>query len=122
MSSGLVGSSTHARLGRSQALDPGDRLVDVPRLVGVDGQADVRTDRLAGEGEPADVGVDVGADLELDLAEPGGDRLGGKANHLVVGVAEPARTGGVRRVAVGEQLLGAGIFAGGGVGENRQGI
>ena len=122
MSSGLVGSSTHASPAGSQAVDPGDRLVDVPRLVGIDGQTDVRTDRLAGEGEAADVGVDVGADLELDLAEPGGDRLGGKANHLVVGVAEPPRAGCVRRVAVGEQLLGAGISAGGRVGENRQGI
>ncbi len=108
------------QLSWSQSIDPGDRLVHVPILVGVDGQADVGTDRLAGEGEPADVGVNVGSNLQLDLPEPGGDGFGSKADHLVVAVAEPAGAGGVSGIPVSEELLGAGVPSGHGVAEDGQ--
>ena len=57
--------------------------------------------RDAGDAEPADVGLDVGADLQLEHREPVGDGLAGQPGHLVVVVAEPSRRRRVGRKAVG---------------------
>ena len=48
------------------------------------------------------------ADLELDQLEAVVDGLAAEARELLVVVAEPARRGGVRRIARGEQLLAPG--------------
>lgn len=78
-----------------EGLGPGDRLVHVPALVGVDGDADVGADHRAGDPAAAYVVRQIGAHLQLDLPEPVGDGLGGEAGELLVAVAEPARRGGV---------------------------
>ena len=95
------------RLVRRQRGHPLHRVGDVPPLVGVDGDPDVRSDGLPGQREPADVVAEVSADLQLDLGEAVGDGLLRKPDQLVVGVAEPAGRGGVRGVALGAQLFGA---------------
>ena len=92
---------------RREAVDPVDRLGDVPTLVGVDRQLDVGSDRVANEAHPALVVGEVGADLELDQREPIGDGLARQPLDLGVVVAQPARRGGVRRVAALEQTLDA---------------
>ena len=66
------------RVVRRQRAHPGDRVGDVPALVGVDRDPDVRADRGPGQGESAQVVVEVGADLQLDLGEAVGDRLAGQ--------------------------------------------
>ena len=67
MSSGLVGSSIHSGLNSASALDPLDGLRHVPHLVRVDHQVRVPADDLAGDAQAADVLLEVGADLELDV-------------------------------------------------------
>ena len=101
MSSGLVGSSIQARSNWREARHPVDRLVDVPALVGVDGDRDVGTDRLAGD---APAGVrrrsTSAPTLSLIWANPSRDRLPAQPRELVVVVAEPAGRGGVGRIAL----------------------
>jgi hypothetical protein len=94
-SSGDVGSSIR--------LEPRDRLVDAPPLVGVDRDADVPAHDLAGDPQPAHVVVEVRAHLELDLAEARCDGLPREARELLVAVAEPAGARRIRRVAARQQ-------------------
>ena len=61
--------------------DPLDRVVDIPALVRVDGNGDVRPDRGPRDLEPSDVVVDS-TDLELDLSEPVGDRFSAQPLEL----------------------------------------
>lgn len=93
-----------------EGLGPGDRLVHVPPLVGVDGDPDVGADHRAGDPAAAYVVREIGTHLQLDLPEPVGDGLGGEAGELLVAVAEPAGRGGVG----GEALLPEGLGALGG--------
>ena len=79
-------------------------LPDAPALVRVDGDADIRSHGLPGQRQAAGIVLVVGADLQLDLAEPVGDRLPGQPDELVVGVADPAGRGGVGGVAGALQL------------------
>ncbi len=58
---------------------PVDRLTDAPPLVGVDGDARVVAGGDAGDLQPANVGLDVGADLQLQHREAVGDRLADEA-------------------------------------------
>ena len=103
MSSGLVGSSIqYGSYGRSASIHS-IAGVDVPPLVGVDGDADAVADRLAGRAHAAYVVLQVRADLQLDLGEAVRDGLAGQAGQLLVGVAEPAGGGGVGGVAVLQQ-------------------
>ena len=95
-----------------QLAHPRDGLLDLPPLVGVDGDPDVRPARRPGDAEAADVVGQVGPHLELDLLEPVRDGLAAQPVQLVVVVAEPARGGGVGGVAVGEQRALAGRTAG----------
>lgn len=92
------------RVVRGERADPLDGGVDVPALVGVDRDGEVGAAHLAGGGEAADVVLEVGADLELDLGEALVEGLLAQAAQLVVVVAEPAGRGGVGRVAVGPQV------------------
>lgn len=73
-----------------ERLHPLHRVGHVPSLVGVDGDPDAGSDRPAGDRQPADVVVQVGADLELDLGEAVRDGLLGQAHELVVVVSQPA--------------------------------
>ncbi len=77
-----------------------NRLVDAPDLVGVQHQLPFRPDRLAQETSAAQVGLQVTAHFELEVHEAGRHRLGGQLPDLLVGVAEPSRRSGVRRIAV----------------------
>src|SRR5512132_531448 len=83
-----------------QLADPLDRFVDIPALVRVDGNGDVWPDYSPRDREPSDVVVDVGADLELDLREPVGDRFSAQPFQFGVAIAEPARCSRVCRVTV----------------------
>ena len=69
MSSGLVGSSMKKGLAKASVVHPVDGLVDLPDLVGVDHQEAVRSDDLAGDGQPPDIVGRIAADLHLDVAE-----------------------------------------------------
>ncbi len=115
---------------RREPVDPVDRHADVPALVGVDRDADLGPDGLAGEAEAAHVVLDVRPDLELDLGEPLRDRLVGQPDELLVGVPQPAGGRGVSgepalqqfRAAGGPARFGAAqelqrLLAGQGVGE-----
>ena len=106
-SSGEVGSSIHRSPYGASRSHPVDRLVDVPALVGVDRQLDVGADRVAHEAHAALVVGEVGADLELDQREAVGHGLACQPLDLLVVVAEPAGRGGVRRIAVLEQMADA---------------
>ena len=95
-SSGLVGSSIQSGLNSASApthsIASGTSqtwLASIMRLAS-------QPDDLAGDAEPADVVVEVGADLQLDVAVAGVDGLLAEAPQLVVAVAEPS---GARRVA-----------------------
>ena len=57
------------RVVRRQRAHPVDRGLDVPALVGVDGDADTVTDRLTGGPHSAYVVLHIGTDLQLDLGE-----------------------------------------------------
>src|SRR4051794_20310815 len=88
------------RVERRERAYPAHRLADVPALVGVDGDADVRPAGLARDPQAADVVVEVRADLELDLLVPVREGLRAQAGQLFVGVPEPARGRRVGRIAV----------------------
>ena len=88
-----------------EPVDPRDRGRHVPHLVRVDGQAHVGADGLARQSEPAQVVVEVAADLELDLPEALDLRLLlGERHHLLVRVAQPSGRGRIARIAVLEQV------------------
>jgi hypothetical protein len=91
---------------RSESRHPVDRLGDVPALVRVDRDADVRTHRVPGDGEATDVVLHSTADLELHLREAVRDGLPTEAVELLVGVPEPAGRRRVGGVAGGEEGFG----------------
>jgi hypothetical protein len=62
-------------LGKGELLHPVDRLADFPDLVRVDHQVPVGADHFAGDGQPADIVVEVTADLHLHVVEACIDRL-----------------------------------------------
>ena len=95
-SSGLVGLLDPHRVELREGLHPLDRLRHIPHLVGVDHQGGVGSDDLTRDREPADVFVEVGADLQLDVAVAGIHRLLAQPPQFLVGVAQPP---GARRVA-----------------------
>jgi hypothetical protein len=101
---------------------PVDRLLNPTRLVGVDGDPDVRADHLAGQSHAALVVLSVGADLQLDLPEAIGDGLLGQPYQLLVVVTEPAGGRGVCRVSVLQQVRGALGAAGLGVAQDLKGL
>ncbi|GAA4938390.1 hypothetical protein GCM10023238_00090 [Streptomyces heliomycini] len=127
---GAGGLLDPVRVELREGLGPADRLVHVPALVGVDRDAHIRSDGRAGGPAAPQVVVEVGADLELDLAETVGDRPHGEPGEFPVVVAEPAGRGGVGGVAALQQQGGAflgalpaaaqegeGLLGGEGVGE-----
>ena len=96
------------RIERRQPAHPVDRLADVPALVGIDGQHQLGPDLLADDPDPAQVVLDVRADLHLEPGPALGQRLATQPADLVVVVAEPADRGRVGGVTVPQQLrLGA---------------
>src|SRR5690606_9829059 len=86
-------------VGEGQLVDPVDRLVHLPDLVGVDHQVTIRADDFTGDGEAADIVLEVAADLHLNVVEAGIDRLLAEAAQLVFGIAEPAGRGRVAGIA-----------------------
>ncbi len=88
---------------RSESRHPVDRLGDVPALVRVDRDADVRTHRVPGDREATDVVLHGTTDLELHLREAVRDGLPAEAVELLVGVPEPAGRRRVGGVAGGEE-------------------
>src|SRR5690606_35832076 len=89
---------------RGERSDPFDGRGDLPALVRVDRDREVRPADLARLAEPADVVLEIGADLELDLGEAVGHGLTGEALELLIGVAEPPGARGVRRISGREQF------------------
>ncbi len=87
-----------------QFANPVDRGAHVPALVGVDRDANVRADLLAGDPHSPDVVREVRPDLQLQLPETLFDRLPAEPPQLLVGVTEPARCRGVRRIAAVPEL------------------
>ena len=69
--------------------DAADRLVDIPDLVGVDGESDVNADRLPGETAATMVIVGAGTHLQLDKTEAGGHGFVAKRDESFVVVPEP---------------------------------
>ena len=92
------------RVERREPRHPVDRDADIPALVGVDGEHPVGPDLVADDPHPADVVLDVGADLHLEPGPAGRERLPAQPPDLVVVVAEPADRRGVGGVAVAQQL------------------
>src|SRR5690606_35886641 len=105
-----------------ESAHPLDGLADLPALVGVDADADVRADGFAGQPHPVAVLLEVAPDLELDHAETVGDRLPAEPDELVVAVAEPSGRVRVGGVAVRLQLGDALGFAGRAPAEDVQGL
>ncbi len=105
---GTGGLLDPGRVELREGVHPLDRLGDLPALVGVDRDREIRSAHLARLAEAADVVVEVCTDLELDLREAVGHRLASQALQLLVGVAEPAGARRVPRVSGGDQLLLAG--------------
>ena len=97
-----------------QVLQPVDGHRHVPHLVGVDHQAAIGPEHLAGDAQAADVVLAVAADLELHMAEAGVHRFLAQASQLVVRVAEPAGRGRVAGIALAlEQGQALGLALGG---------
>ena len=94
-----------------ELVDPVDGLGDLPSLVGVNGDRDVRADGSARDRHPSDVLFEVAADLELDEPKAVLDSLDGEPGQLLVVVAEPTRGGGVGGVSRAQELCGAGRAA-----------
>ena len=90
-SSGLVGSSIHSGLNSARCAHPFDGLGHVPHLVRVDHEIGVPADHLARDAQAPDVVLEVGADLELDVAIALVDGLLEQPPQLLVAVAEPSR-------------------------------
>ena len=92
------------RIELGQSRHPGDRFVDAPALVRVDGQHRVGADLLAHDpGAPAIV-LDVRADLQLEPRPALRQRLAAQPADLVVVVAQPADRCRVGRVPVAPEL------------------
>ena len=85
---------------RREPLHPRDRLVDAPDLVGVHQQPAVGADDLPDDPGAALVVGGVAPDLHLQGAPTVADRRLRAPPHLLVGIAEPAGRGRVRRIAV----------------------
>ncbi len=77
-------------LGEGKLLDPINRLIHFPHLVGVDHQITVGADHLAGDGEAADIVFEITANLHLYMVETGIDRFLAKTAQLGVVITEPA--------------------------------
>ena len=103
---GARGLLDPVRVERRELLHPLDGLRHLPDLVGVDGDADVRAHRRAGDRHPPDVLLEVAADLELDDREAVLDGLDREPLQLLVVVAEPPWSRAVRRIALGQQGRG----------------
>src|SRR3954453_6399168 len=98
-----------------QLAHPVDRLTNLPTLIGVDANVDVRPHARPGNAHPANVFLDITPNLELDHSEAALDRLFRQPLKLGVVVAEPARTCRVRRVAfLAEQVRSTGCAGFGG--------
>lgn len=108
---GAGGFLDPVRVELGEGLGPADRLGHVPALVGVDRHADVGSDDRTGHPAAADVVVEVGADLQLDLPEAVGDGLRGEPGELLVVVAEPPGGGGVGGEAALQQVAPATLRA-----------
>src|SRR5438477_6600331 len=91
------------RIDLRQPADRVDRLVDAPRLVGVEREAVVGADGVAHEPRAAQVDVDVAPDLELQMGEAGGERLTRAVWKRVLRIADPPRRRRVRREALREE-------------------
>ena len=99
-SSGLVGSSIQYGSNSASALVQRDRLVDVPALVGVDRDADVRADGRAGDAACGGRRPSRSAPtFSLIWVKPSATASRGEPGELLVVVAEPAGRGGVGGVA-----------------------
>ncbi len=83
-----------------QLLHPGDRLVDIPDLVGVHHQLALGTDLFADDPCPSSIVLQVAADFLFEVGPALGDALAAQLSQVLVGIAEPAGGGGVCRVAV----------------------
>ncbi len=90
-----------------ERVHPLDGLRDAPHLVGIDHQVAVGADHLPRDACPSEVIREVTPDLELDMVEAVRDRLLAQPPDLLVVVAQPARRGGVRGVAVTLERLDA---------------
>ena len=73
-----------------QSLHVGNRLLDLPDLVGVHHQGAVLADLLADDPGAAHVILEVAADLLLEMRPATGNAFAAEAAQLLVGVAEPA--------------------------------
>ena len=102
---GVSGLLDPCQAGRLEGVDPWPGLMCRPHLVGVDSEADRVADRLPSKAGASNVIIEIGTDLELDLAEAIGNDLLGQPGHLLVAVAEPARGRRIGRVSVAQQRL-----------------
>ena len=68
----------------------GDRLADIPDLVGIHHQGAIWPDLLADDLGATQVVVDIAADLHLDVHPASGYRLAQQRAQLIVGVSQPA--------------------------------
>src|SRR6266545_2050179 len=78
------------RVEGSQPGHVGDRLADIPDLVGIHHQDAIWPDLLADDLGATHVVVDIAADLHLDVRPATGYRLAQQRAQLIVGIAQPA--------------------------------
>ena len=90
MSSGLVGSSIHQDRPPTAPPIARNRLGDAPRLVRVERELVGGADRLAHDARTAQIGLGVTADLQLEMREPGFERLARAAARLSSVPSQPA--------------------------------
>ena len=102
-SSGLVGSSIQHGSTSAGARIGLDRLLDPPRLVGVEREQMPGPDRSRTIRARRRSRVEVAADLQLQMREAGVERLARPLRERLLGIAEPAGRGRVRGEALGEQ-------------------
>src|SRR5204862_5409145 len=81
-----------------------DRLLDTPRLVRVEREAMSGADRLPDEAGTAQIGLEVAADLQLQMREPFEERRLRTFRQRRLRVAQPARRRRIRGEAVAEQV------------------
>src|SRR5436190_21519510 len=81
-----------------------DRLLDTPGLVRVEREAMSGADRLTDEAGTAQIGLEVAADLQLQMREPFEERRLRTFRQRRLRVAQPARRRRIRGEAVAEQV------------------
>lgn len=101
-----------------EGVDPGDRFVNLPDLIGINHDVCVVAEFFADDGEAPNVIVKVSSDFDFCVGKTGVTCLATEASEFVIRITEPAGRGGIAGVAVLPELCDAVGFTGFGIAQD----